>query len=104
MPKAYKHQNNSFSLIIARKWSKVTLLEELKGKKGWLSITVLSLDSFQEEEHIVITAMTDDGRVVLDVDLCERLLQVNATVLSDVVDTIPDLFQANIDKQYQVAF
>lgn len=81
---------------------KVTLLEELKGQKGWLSITVLSLDSFQEEEHIVITAMTDDGRV-LDVDLCERLLQVNATVLSDVVDTIPDLFQANIDKQYQVA-
>lgn len=86
----------------SRYGQKVTLLEELKGQKGWLSITVLSLDSFQEEEHIVITAMTDDGRV-LDVDLCERLLQVNATVLSDVVDTIPDLFQANIDKQYQVA-
>ena len=65
-------------------------------------ITVLSLDSFQEEEHIVITAMTDDGKV-LDVDLCERLLQVNATVLSDVVDPIPEIFKANIDKQYQVA-
>ncbi|RKG45110.1 DEAD/DEAH box helicase [Acinetobacter cumulans] len=86
----------------SRYGQKVTLLEELKGQKGWLSITVLSLDSFQEEEHIVITAMTDDGKV-LDVDLCERLLQVNATVLSDVVDPIPDLFQANIDKQYQVA-
>ena len=81
---------------------KVTLLEGLKGQKGWLSITVLSLDSFQEEEHIVITAMTDDGKV-LDVELCERLLQVNATVLSDVADPIPEIFQANIDKQYQVA-
>ena len=81
---------------------KVTLLEGLKGQQGWLSITVLSLDSFQEEEHIVITAMTDDGKV-LDVDLCERLLQVNATVLSDVVDPIPEIFKANIDKQYQVA-
>ena len=81
---------------------KVTLLEGLKGQQGWLSITVLSLDSFQEEEHIVITAMTDDGKV-LDVDLCERLLQVNATVLSDVVDPIPGIFKANIDKQYQVA-
>ena len=40
---------------------------------------------------------------VLDVDLCERLLQVNATVLSDVVDPIPEIFKANIDKQYQVA-
>ena len=50
----------------------------------------------------MITAMTDDGKV-LDVDLCERLLQVNATVLSDVVDPIPEIFKANIDKQYQVA-
>lgn len=81
---------------------KVTLLDQLKGQQGWLSITVLSLDSFQEEEHIVITAMTDVGKV-LDVDLCERLLQVNATVLSDMTDQIPTVFQANIDKQYQVA-
>jgi hypothetical protein len=50
------------------------------------------LDSFQEEEHIVITAMTDDGKV-LDVDLCERLLQVNATVLSDVVDRFLKYFR-----------
>lgn len=80
---------------------KVTLLDQLKGQKGWLSITVLSLDSFQEEEHIVITAMTDAGKV-LDVDLCERLLQVNATVLCNTADQIPDAFQANVDKQYQV--
>ncbi|WP_130803724.1 SNF2-related protein [Acinetobacter ihumii] len=86
----------------SRYGQKVTLLEALKGQQGWLSITVLSLDSFQEEEHIVITAMTDDGKV-LDVDLCERLLQVNATVLSDEADQIPEIFQANIDKQYQVA-
>lgn len=85
----------------SRYGQKVTLLEELKGQKGWLSITVLSLDSFQEEEHLVITAMTDDGKV-LDIDLCERLLQVNATVLQDVTESIPEIFQANVEKQYQV--
>lgn len=81
---------------------KVTLLDQLKGQKGWLAITVLSLDSFQDEEHLVITAMTDSG-TVLDVDLCERLLQVDARVLQDITESIPDVFQANINKQYQVA-
>jgi len=81
---------------------KVSLLDQLKGQHGWLSITVLRLDSFQEEEHLVITAMTEAGKV-LDVDLCERLLQVNATVLQDVTESIPEIFQANIEKQYQVA-
>ena len=81
---------------------KVSMLEPLKGQSGWLAITVLRLDSFQQEEHLVVTVMTDAGKV-LDSELSERLLQLNGSVLEAEVGSYPDAFKANIDKQYQVA-
>lgn len=81
---------------------KISVIESLKGMTGWLSIQVLMLDAFQKEEHIVLTAMTADGRV-LDEELCTRLLNIPATISETIAQSKPETFDANQEKQMQVA-
>lgn len=57
--------------------SKISALEPYLGQSGWLELNQLELDSFQEEEHLVFTAITDDKKL-LDQELCEQLFQLSA--------------------------
>lgn len=53
---------------------KITLLEPFIGKSGWLSLSLLSVESLnQGEDHLIIAATTDDGQV-LDDETARRLL------------------------------
>jgi adenine-specific DNA-methyltransferase len=53
---------------------KVTLLEPFVGKFGWLTLSLLSVESLdQGEDHLIFAATTDDGQV-LDYDLAVRLM------------------------------
>lgn len=56
---------------------KVSVLEQLPIKSGWLELNLLELHSFETEEHLVFTALTDDGQV-LDQEGCERLFTLEA--------------------------
>lgn len=82
---------------------KISVLEGLKGRSGWLTINVLLLDSFQKEEHLVITAMTDEGRV-LDEEICTKLLALPAKLMAEgLAQEVSDTMRANTEKQIQVA-
>ncbi len=53
---------------------KVTLLEPLVGKTGWLTLSLFSVESLdQAEDHLIFAATTDDGQV-LDEEAAARLL------------------------------
>ena len=53
---------------------KVTLLEEFIGKSGWLTLSLFSVESLdQAEDHLIFSAMTDDGQM-LDEEVAARLL------------------------------
>jgi len=65
--------------------SKFSALEPFLGKAGWLELNQLELDSFQREEHLVFTAVTDD-RQLLDQEHCEQLFQLMAAVKPVQVD------------------
>ena len=41
---------------------KITILESLTGKSGWLCISNLTIDSFEKEDHLLFAAIGDDGR------------------------------------------
>ena len=56
---------------------RISVLEALAGQRGWLQLNLLALDSFQREEHLVFTALSDDG-TVLDGETCEKLFQLSA--------------------------
>ncbi len=55
---------------------KVTNLEPFMGKSGWLSLTLLSVESLdQVEDHLLVAAITDEGEP-LEEDSAKRLLRI----------------------------
>jgi adenine-specific DNA-methyltransferase len=62
---------------------KVSLLEPLIGKSGWLTLTRLSVEALdQAEDHLILAGMTELG-AVLDEQVVARLLRLPGTVASD---------------------
>ncbi len=62
---------------------KISILEQLKGKKGWLQARQLSISSFETEDHIVFAAMDDDGNSLAP-DQCQRLFSLTASISSQL--------------------
>jgi len=57
---------------------KITILEALVNKAGWLSIANLTISSFETEDHILFCGLCDDG-TELDEEICRRLFSLSAT-------------------------
>jgi adenine-specific DNA-methyltransferase len=59
---------------------KVSILESFIGQAGWLMASVFTVESFdQAEDHLIVTAMTDQGRM-LDEETAVRLLSLPGEV------------------------
>ncbi|TAH44604.1 MAG: DEAD/DEAH box helicase [Betaproteobacteria bacterium] len=59
--------------------SKVSTLEAYRGKAGWLTVKLISVETFgNQEQHLLVAASTADG-VVLAEDDPEKLLRLPAT-------------------------
>jgi len=59
--------------------SKISVVEALMNKSGYLVLSKLTIESFEEEEHLLFNAYTDDGQV-LDQECCEKLFQCRGRV------------------------
>lgn len=70
-------------------------------KRGWLELNLLELNIFQREEHLVFTALADDG-TALDHEACERLFSLSATIV-DSVGPPPDALAAAARRQIEAA-
>lgn len=57
---------------------KISILEPFIGKSGYLSLTRLSVESFEEEDHLIFACVTDDG-TVLDGEQAQRLFSLPGT-------------------------
>ncbi len=77
---------------------KITILESLVGKSGYLIAKLLTISALEDEDHIVLTAVTEDGGV-LDHDQSERIFSLDAEVREEMEvqlqedETIEDLYQ-----------
>lgn len=80
---------------------RISVLEPLVGSRGWLQLNLLELDSFQQEEHLVFTAMTNAG-VLLDHEACEKLFRLPARV-EDLAADAPDTLLGNARRQLDAA-
>ena len=58
---------------------KISILEPLIGKTGWLSVCDLTIESFEVENDILFSGITDDG-MALDVEQCQRFFSLPATI------------------------
>ena len=57
--------------------SRISVLDALRGKNGWLRLVRLQVQAFDTTERLLFIAATDDGNT-LDQELCEKLLMVES--------------------------
>lgn len=62
---------------------KTVLLEELVGKSGWMRVEKVSIDSFEQEDYLLLSSFTDDGMEVYS-DVVERMLMQSAQITNNV--------------------
>lgn len=62
---------------------KTALLEELVGKSGWMRVEKVSIDSFEQEDHLLLSCYTNDGEEVFT-DVVERMLLQPAEAIGSV--------------------
>ncbi|MBN2340735.1 MAG: DEAD/DEAH box helicase family protein [Deltaproteobacteria bacterium] len=56
----------------------ISILKELVGQSGWIEMTVLDVQSLENEQFLILSGVTDEGQI-LDHEYCEKLLSVPAT-------------------------
>lgn len=61
---------------------KVALLEELVRQSGWMSVVKMSIDSFEQEDHLLISCYTASGAKVYP-EIAERMLTLPAKEIGD---------------------
>lgn len=58
---------------------KISILDNLVGKTGWLQALQISISSFETEDYVLFAGITDEGGV-LDVEQCQRLFSLSANI------------------------
>jgi hypothetical protein len=58
--------------------TKISVIENLGVKSGWLRLMRLTVEALDNEDHLMFVAFADDGGL-LDQEICERLMSVNAS-------------------------
>jgi len=66
---------------------KITVLDDLISKSGWLSVYNFTIQSFEEEDYILLCGMTDDG-VELSSDQCQRFFSLPGKVIESIVSPL----------------
>lgn len=77
---------------------KAVAIEPLVGKQGTLVARKLSIRGADDQDHIIVAAMTDDG-VPLDVAAAMRLFELPVRKLASGESGLPDAVRASADAQ-----
>lgn len=85
-----------FNLSTADK--KISILENLKGKQGWLQVKQVSISNFEIEDHILFSAIDDEGNT-LQPDQCQRLFSLSANI-ANIVNTLSNEMQNHLTENY----
>lgn len=57
--------------------TRLHVIEALRGKHGWLTLTALNIDSYEREEYLLFSAFDEQGHA-LDQETCEKLFLCSA--------------------------
>jgi len=78
---------------------KISILEELLNKSGWLAVYKLTIESFEEEDYILLCGITENG-VELNSDQCQRLFSLSGRIQNDIL-LVPDQVTKKINQVVQ---
>lgn len=75
---------------------KMKLLDELVGTGGYMMVEKISIDSFEQEDHLVIACLKQDGSYVYP-DIAERMLSLPAEIIGN--ETIDNSIQERLKEK-----
>jgi len=88
------------SFDISRHPVKISMVQSLKRKSGWLSLYHLHIESIEPEDHLIFTAMDDRGKL-LDQDQCEHLFYCRGH--AEPVEPPVEAIQRRLEQEAQSA-
>jgi ERCC4-related helicase len=83
-----------------RSGKKISILEPLIGKNGILSTVALTISSLEAEDHVLLSAVCDDG-APLDAEQCRRLFSLEAVQMPPSETAVQGHLQSILDEQLQ---
>ncbi|MCX7258537.1 MAG: SNF2-related protein [Polaromonas sp.] len=95
----------AISLDYARHGTRISVIERLKGKSGWLTLVRLLVTAYETTETLLFSGICDDG-TTLDQQTCERLMSVQAAgrpvpLTGAAAQTPPDVLATNSAQQVE---
>ena len=76
------------SFLYGQHGTKISIVENLGTKAGWLSLSKISIEALDTEDHLIFAAFTDDGMSV-DQETCERLFTIAGRAGAEV-EVLPE--------------
>jgi superfamily II DNA or RNA helicase len=78
--------------------TRISVVEQRRGQSGYLVLHHLRIDTYESEDHLLFSAMTDSGEV-LDPETCAKLFYCNARVASTNSSLVtPSALAANAER------
>lgn len=68
----------SVEINLSNSSKRVSALEPYQGKSGWLQVSLFSINSFELEEYLLISCITDDGEILTS-DVASKLFTLPQT-------------------------
>lgn len=76
---------------------RVALIDKLKGKSGWLAVDKLAINSFEQEDFFLYSAITDDGGLIYP-DIAEQMLDLAGSDDSETSPVASDAVQSRLQE------
>jgi hypothetical protein len=77
---------------------RISVLEDLVGQSGWLTLTHLSIQTLEREDYLLFTGVTDSGRL-LDADTCARFFGVSGEAGKE--ESLPQAIESRLKSQFE---
>ncbi|MBB5021361.1 SNF2-related protein [Desulfurispira natronophila] len=73
--------------------TKIAVADQLCGQSGYMKLSLLVIEAFQTEEHLIFTGTTDSGQW-LDSETCQRLFSIGGTQINEPL-SLPATLDSN---------
>lgn len=93
----YKHINLAIKELVFDytndKTKKISILENLVNKSGWLILKSMTVNAFENEDYLLFAGYQDNGEAI-DYDQCEKMFMLDASEIKET-DGTPDYDKLN---------
>jgi adenine-specific DNA-methyltransferase len=80
---------------------KITILEAWRGQSGWLTLSLVTVESLDQAEDQLVFAMTTDSGAIVDEDAAARLLSLPGAVTGTPSSQPPTDTHSNLTRERQ---